>query len=94
MNALRLMVTEVLLVAARSVTSAAKLDTLPAAVPRVVATEADSVVALVAGSRPAIRAVASVIWPVTAPKARSAMAVSWAASHSDLCFSANPIIRW
>lgn len=75
----RLMATAALPVV-RSATSAAKSDTLLAAVRRAVATaaalEADSVV----GNRPAILAVVSATWLVTAPKAKSATTVSRAAS--------------
>ena len=64
----------------RSATSAAKSDTLHAAVRRVVATAADLEADSVVGNRPAILAVVSATWLVTAPRAKSATTVSWAAS--------------
>lgn len=65
-----------LLPAVRNATNAVKLDTLLAAVPRVVATEADMVADMVVANRLAILAAVSATWPVIAPKARSATTVS------------------
>jgi len=62
--------------AARNVTSAVRLDTLLAAVPRVAATEVDLVVDTAVGSRPAILVADSATWPAIALKARSATTVS------------------
>lgn len=67
----------VVLPAARNVTSAVRLGTLLAAVPRVAATEAGSVVDTVVGSRPAILVADSATWPAIALKARSATTVSF-----------------
>lgn len=65
---------------ARNVTSAVRLDILLAAVPRVAATEAGSVVDTAVGNRPAILVADSATWPAIALKARSATTVSLFAS--------------